>query len=116
MATLTRQEIGLSGLTPSFAAVGTTDEVLNDDDTFLEVKNTNAATRDVTITAQKTSYYKEGYGDVTVGNIVVTVGVTPGDKMIKAPPAFYNDANGKIQISYSATTGLTIAAFKLAKQ
>lgn len=80
---------------------------------FLRVKNTNGATRTVTLTAVKTSFAKEGFGTVTRGNIVVVVGATTGDRMIgPIPPGAFADANGDCAITYDAVTNLTIKAYE----
>lgn len=81
---------------------------------FLVVRNTNAATRTVTLTAVKTSFAKEGFGTVTRGNIAVTVGATNGEQVIgPIPPAAFADANGDCAITYDAVTNLTIKAYEV---
>lgn len=80
---------------------------------FLHLKNTNAAVRNVTLTAQKASFPKEGFGTVVRGNIVVQIPVTTGERIIgPIPPQAFADANGKCQITYDAVTNLTIKAYE----
>lgn len=118
MADLAVQNITKAGLAASFvSAAAGGDAFVNDNTerTVLHVKNSNGATRDVTITAQRTSVSVPGAGTVTVPNIVVTIPATTGDVEIGPFPEAYNDVNGKVQVTYSAVAGLTVAAKKLAR-
>lgn len=83
---------------------------------FLHVKNSNASTRDITITTPNT------VDDLAVGDLVVTVPVTPGDTMIGPfPAALYDtidtdpdpDIDPAIFVDLSADAGITLAAIKL---
>lgn len=114
MATLTTQSIvrSGSGLTPSYAAcAGGGDACETGDDMFLHVKNTNAATRDVTIAIPSAA---STYPGVAYTSTVCTIPVTTGDKMIGPISNLYRDpTTGLATITYSAVTNLTIAAIKL---
>lgn len=80
---------------------------------FLHAKNTNAAVRNITLTAVKTSFAKEGFGTVTRGNIVVQVPATTGERILgPIPPGAFGDANGDCAITYDAVTNLTIKAYE----
>lgn len=119
MAVLTVQNISETGLTPSFvAAAGGGDSFVNSSDerTFLVVKNTDASTKDVTVTAQKTSAKVGGFGQLTKGDIVVTVPATTGEKWIGPLAEAFNDAAGSAQVTYSAVTGVTVSAVKAPAQ
>ena|SRR3990167_4518335 len=119
MATLSRIAVGRDGacITPAVlvftACTVTGDECLNDSSTFFYFKNTNAAARTVTFTAQKTSFHKEQLDDIPVANATIVIALTVGEGIIRLPPAFYNDANGKVQLTYSAVTNLSVAALRL---
>jgi len=119
MATLTIQSPSEAGLAASFsAAAGGGDEFAIDSDqrTFLHVKNTNGSARTVTITAQKTSYGVPGAGQLDRDDIAVVVPATTGDVLIGPinQDAFAN-SNGRAEVTYSATSGVTVAAIKVAK-
>jgi len=109
MATLTPQVPTLAGLTPSYAAANAGgDQVPCDDRTFLHVKNTNASSRDITITTPGT------VDGLAVADVAVTVPANTGDKMIGPLKAsLFADANGFAQVGYSAATGVTVAAVRI---
>jgi hypothetical protein len=110
MAQLTVQSIVGTGLAPSFAAAAAGgDSFLNDGKTFLEVKNASGSSITVTITAQNPCNQGQ------LHNLAVSVPATTGDRMIGLLlPSIFNDANGLVQVTYSAVTSLTVAAFKAA--
>ncbi len=114
MATeLTRQVISPTTLTPTFSAcdiAGNT--VINDGRTFLYFKGTTTAIT-ITITKQKSVLRVEGYGDVSMADITISMPASAADRLIELPSAVYNDGNGRVNISYTAITGLTVAAFRL---
>jgi len=113
MAALTVQSISESGLTPTFSAASAGgDSYANDDRTFLVVKNGGAGSITVTITAQRTSFQLEKFGNVTFSNMQITVGAG-SEAWIKAPVAPYSDASGKAQVSYSGTSSVTVAAIRM---
>lgn len=114
MATLTRQDITEAGLEASYASAASGgDQVANDGRTVLHVKNAGGAARTVTVTAQDSSESVPGFGTMTRADIAVAV-PDAGDRFIgPLPLEAFNDAAGNIQISYSAVTGVTIAALRL---
>lgn len=74
-----------------------------EDTVFLEVKNTNAATRDVTLV-------DPGLTDIGLANpdTTVTVPATTGDVAIPVYPQYINNDTGVVNITYSAVTNLTV--------
>lgn len=110
MATLTTQEITRAGVQVTYAAcAGGGDKFTPTKDTFIHVKNTNAATRTVTITSTSSTI------GLAHADPAVVVSATTGDNMIGPFPAeiFANSADGLADISYSAVTNLTIGVFKV---
>lgn len=114
MATLTVNDVDLDGLTwtsgtsPYVACAGGGDEFVNDGKTYIHLKNTNAATRTVTVNSQVNC--SQGFDH----NVSVTVGATTGEaKVGPFPTARFNDATGKVQLTYDAVTNLTIAIFSV---
>jgi len=105
VAVIAIQTIDLDGEAADYAAAVGPDTFVNDGRTFLHVKNTNAATRDVTI--DSTKLCDQGFDH----NQVVTIPATTGDVMIGPfPTARFGTT---VTVTYSAVTNLTIAAFKL---
>jgi hypothetical protein len=109
VAVLTAQNIARSGLSESFAAATVSgDTFVNDERTFLHIKNTNAATRDVTVTPSR---LVDGRA---ASPLVVTVAALTGDVLIGPfPAADYNNTDNVVSITYSAVTNLTIALVRL---
>lgn len=111
MATLTvtdidRDGVELEGLLAAAAAGG--DGFANDGKrTFAAVKNVNASDRTITFVTQKT-VDGESIADKTVvvsQDEIMLVGPFPAD--------VYNDGNGRVQMTYSSETDVSVAAFKL---
>ena len=116
MATLTVAKIVEAGVSPSLvAAASGGDKFKNPDDQriFLHAKNTNAATRTITATAQRTSKKVKDFGSLTRGNIAVTVPATTGDVMIGPFSSAFNDASGFVLLTYDAVAGLTVVPVSL---
>lgn len=112
MALLTVQQVVATGLQPTYGAANAGgDTVKADDRTFLHVKNTNGATRDVTLV----SAVPCSAGGTTVHNRTVTVPATTGDVMIPTGPGNqFNDATTQVaSITYTAATGVTVAAVRV---
>ncbi len=108
MAILTVQEIGRSGLNPSFqAAAGGGDSVPNDGRTYAEVVNGGGGAINVTVVTQLTVDGK------AVGDDVVNVPAGQRRKVGPWPPSLYNDVNGRAQLQYDGVTSVTVGAFRL---
>lgn len=102
------QSIVGAGITPSYAAPGTSETVTPTPGQFLHVKNTGATTLTVTITD----------GGVTpagtaAGTVAPTVAGTTGDKMIYLNPAYASPSTGLIAIAFSTTTNVTAALLRV---
>ncbi len=116
MATLTVQDTLLAGLAPTYASAALTDEFVNptDESVMLHYKNTNAATRTLTIVKGKSSVNVGGYGSIALSDQTVTLAANTGDHMVGPfPAALWNDANGKVQMTLSAIAGVTVAAIRV---
>jgi len=117
MAALTIQEIGMSGVTPTYSAVNSSDTMKVDDSQrhFLHVKNGGGSSINVTITAVDTNKNVQGVGDVAISNEVVAV-TNGSEEMIGPFGEAYINSSGNVTIGYSATTSVTAAALKLPAQ
>ena len=118
MATLSAQKITDTGtLAAVVSANAAGDEFLNTGLEFLFFQNEHAsASYDVTITAQVTNIHHQNFGTVVKENIVKTI--TAGAEVFIGPfkQAAFNDANHKVQITYSGVTTLNVAALYLDQQ
>ncbi len=104
MAALAIQQIG-DGTDITFGAVGGSgDTVAFDDRAFLEFKNTNAASRTVTVAIPGTVH------GTAVPDLAVVVAANTGVEKIKLTPDMVDLTSGVIVITYSATAGLEVAA------
>ncbi|MFC5359454.1 MULTISPECIES: hypothetical protein [Azospirillum] len=116
MATLSVQDTSEVGaaLTYSNAAGGGDDFVNASDRIVLHVKNGSASPINVTIAAQTVAASVPGLGIVSKANQVVAV-PAGGDRIIGPFPAraFNNPSTSKVSVSYSATTTVTVAAFRV---
>ncbi len=96
------------------AATSGGDSFANDGRTFFLVKNANGSTATITITPGNATRAVPGVGVVTKSTVSVVVPATTGEAIIGPfPPAFYNDASGNVNVTYSAVTSLTVAAVRL---
>lgn len=102
------KKIFLTGMAPVYVAAGAAgDEFANTGRVFLHVKNSGASSINVTINSQTPCSYGFDHD--------VVVAVPNGeDRMIGPfPKTRFDDANGKVQVSYSDVTSVTVAAIEL---
>ncbi|HYG02106.1 MAG TPA: hypothetical protein VD927_06640 [Chryseosolibacter sp.] len=118
MATLTRQEITQSGLVASYASAGASGDVVDNRDgkTFLHVKNENGGSVTVTIAAQSDSLEVPGYGTLAIADITEAVADGAEAFIGPVPRNAYNNASHQLEVSYSATSSVTIAALYIDQQ
>ena len=106
MALLAAQTVNpTTGLVPSFAAVAASDTFQAGPGRVLYLKNTNAATRTVTITTTSTAA-----GGAAVADWSGTIGATTGELTFPVnAPIHLHDSTGVGTVTCSATAGVTIA-------
>lgn len=117
MAVLTLNIITSLGVTATYAAATATGDSFpstSDERVFLHVKNGAASPITVTIPAQTASEKVAGVGPITVPSKGGTVPAS-GDALFGPFPRDYIGANGQVQVSYSAVTSVTVAAYSLQK-
>lgn len=111
MATIAPQLITLEGLEPAYAAVaGGGDEVTNDGSVYIEIVNSHASNSYVV-----TFVTPATVNGVAVDNPTVTVPGTERRKVGPFNPSLFNNANGRVAVTYAGTapaSDLTIGAFK----
>ena len=117
MADLTIQKVVEAGLSANYAnAAAGGDAVLNvTGDVVLHVKNGDAASKTVTVTAQRTSQSVSDFGEMSKSNIQVAIPAGEDRFIGPFPKAAYNDGAGKVQVTYSAVTSVEIAALQVPK-
>jgi hypothetical protein len=104
MALLTVQKMALTGTTPTFGAVASSDTFPNDGKTYLEVKNTSGTQDTVTVAAQSTCNQGVLHDSVTV------VPITTGDKVIGPfEPTRFNNSSGQCTVTHTQTASVTCA-------
>jgi hypothetical protein len=114
---ITVQTASDAGLNVTMQAAASTMSFANDGHTFLSIVNGDTGTPTCTVTVQNTSPPVQGFNPITLSNKVVTLPATGtnGGREIIGPfgQAQYNDATGLVQVAFSATTSLTVAAVSL---
>ncbi len=106
---LTVQDVSLAGVTPSYVAATLTDgnSFANDGKVLLHVKNTGSQ---ITLTVAAVAKL----AGVSLTNPAIVIPATTGDKMIGPfDPTVFNQAAGVVYVTYTAVTGVTIAAIRL---
>lgn len=105
----TQTPTAAAGLVPTFGAANASDTFVPTDRTFIYVKNTNAATRTITITTPGT------LRGLAVADPNPTIAATTGELIMGPFPAdLYADPNtGFATVTPSATAGVTLAVVQL---
>lgn len=112
MADITPVKPLITGIaTGSAAASAGGDAVLNNrGNVILRVTNANGSSVNVTLAAQQTARGTDGnFPPMTLANAVIAVPNATSRLIGPIPPAF-NDGNNKVQVTYSASSGVTIEA------
>lgn len=111
-ANLTTNIVTSDFLPALVAATVSGDAYVNDGRTFLVVTNGGGAPITVTVAVQRTTIKVPGAGTVTFAAIPVTVnaGVT---KWISVPQGPYNNDSGRVVVTYSGVTSVTVGAFRV---
>lgn len=108
MATKTVQIVSLTGLTPAYTAcTAGGDEFVNSGREFIHVKNGHTSPQTVTVNSQ------EACDQGADHDIVVSV-TNAEERMIGPfPKGRFDDTAGKVQLTYSGVTALTIAVVRV---
>ena len=110
MAALTVSTIDYNGLDVEslYVAAAASQEFVNDGRTFMHIKNGSGSPITCTVTTPGT------YGGHAIADTVITVGATTGEQMAGPfPKGIFNAGDGNVDITWSATTTVTLAVFKL---
>lgn len=118
MAVLTVTDILLSGVAFTLTAAGAGgDSFVNDSSerTFFAVTNGGGGSINVTIAKQGSSVPVPGYGALPLADEVIAVGAGVTRIIGPFPAAKFNDANGRVNVSYSGVSSVTVNPFRLAR-
>lgn len=108
MALLNIQQVAITGTTPSYGAVASTDTIVPDDRAFLIVKNASATPAPVVIVVPGTTYGQNN-PDVTV-----TVPITTGERWIgPMVQALADPTTGLISVTHTQTASVTCALVRV---
>lgn len=109
MAELSPQEVVLAGITPTLgAATGGGDEFVNSGREFLHIKNGDGSPITVTVNSQAACNQGSDH------DIAVVVPASTGEKFIGPfPKDRFNDSDGKVQITYTAVSSVTVGLVRL---
>jgi hypothetical protein len=114
---ITVQNSSDAGLNVTMQSAASTMQFVNDGHTALYIVNGDTGTPTCTITVQNTAPAVQGFNPITLTNKVVTLpatGTNGGREMIGPfAQAQYSDSSGLVQIAFSATTSMTVAAISL---
>jgi len=117
MADLTIQDVVEGGLAPAYAAADVAGDALLNlvGDVFVHVRNGDAAQHTVTVTAQEASHEIPGFGAMSKADVQVAIPAGAETFIGPFPRAAFNDAGGKVQVSYDGVTAVTVAALRLVR-
>lgn len=113
MADITPVSLALTGANPALASANAGgDSIINTkaNATFI-VNNGSGSSINVTFAAQQNPRPTDGtFPAMTLSNNVVAV-PAGGMRLIGPIPSAFNDGNGKVQVTYSAVSSVTVGAF-----
>jgi hypothetical protein len=114
MATLSVQEINIfTGLAPTFAsAAGGGDEYPNDGRTYCHLKNGSGGSITVTVAVQQSTIEDNQFGAISTANRTFTVAAGAERIIPFLSQGLYNNTNGRVALTYSGVTSLTVAAIR----
>jgi len=116
MALLTVQTVAEAGLLATYVAAtaGGGDEIPNDnEDVVLHAKNGSGVSITVTIAAALASASVQGYGTMSKASAGGAVAAGAEKFFGPFPKAAFNNANGRVPVTYSAVTSVTVAAVRV---
>jgi hypothetical protein len=108
MSQIATKQLTTAGTAPTFRAAAASDTAECGPGFVLEVRNTNAATRTVTITVPGNNAYGQANPDP-----VYTVAADTGELRIPLLAAYRDPTDRLAHLTYSATTGVTVAVTKI---
>ncbi|MFN8993084.1 MAG: hypothetical protein ACK5X3_05380 [Pseudomonadota bacterium] len=114
MATLTVQDIDLgTGLAPTYVSADAAgDQYANDGRTYLHIKSTHGSAHTVTVTPVATAIDDPQFGRIVPAARTFTVAGGAERILPFFGQAGYNNANNRVAVTYSAVSGLTVAAIR----
>lgn len=102
MTTYAAEHVPVSGLGATYHAAAAGDKVKPG--ATLHVKNTNGATRDLTLVTPGTVL-----GGLAIADQVVTIPATTGERFVLVPKAGFAGPDGLVPLAWSTTAGVSFA-------
>jgi len=116
MAALATTDITLAGVAPTLAsAAAGGDDFFNGDDqrTYFMITNGGGAAITVTFDAVPTAVNVPGFGSVAVSDTAVSIANGATRVIGPFPPQRFNNASGRVAVTYSGVTTVTVGVFRL---
>lgn len=114
MATLSPQSTSEAGLAPAMSAASSGgDQFENTAKELVMVTNGGGSSATVTVHAQATTKDVPGYGTMTKANGGGSVGAGATKLFGPFPTKAFNNASGRVSLSYSSTTSVTVAVLRM---
>jgi hypothetical protein len=109
VTTITPTEIVRTGRVISLSAANADGSfVPNNGRVYLHVKNGDVSSKTVTVAAQL-----RPVSGLAIADVTVSVAASAEALIGPFPPEVFNDAAGRLVVSYSAVTSVTVAAYRL---
>ena len=104
MTTYAAEVADVDGLAATYHAAAAGDKV--HPGVLLHVKNTNAATRDLTLTTPGTAH------GMAIADMTATIPATTGERFFRVPEQGFTSTDGLVPLTWSATAGVSFAVLK----
>lgn len=102
MATRSPQAVPVEGVAATYHAASAGGDKVKPGCTLI-VKNTNGATRTLTLVTPGTAYGQ------AIADVAVVIPATTGERIIKVPDKGFTGGDGLVPLAWSADTGVTFA-------
>lgn len=106
MATRAAQDVSVAGLAATYNAASAGGDKVRPG-VVLIVKNTNAATRTLTLVTPGTAHGQ------AIGDAVITIPATTGERIVEVPATGFTGTDGLVPLAWSADTGVTFAVLTI---
>lgn len=106
MATRNAEEVSVAGLAATYNAASAGGDKVKPG-VVLIVKNTNGATRTLTLVTPGTVYGQ------AIADQAITIPATTGERIVEIPKEGFTGADGLVPLAWSADTGVTFAVIKV---
>lgn len=115
MANLSTEKIKESGTVPTLVAASGGGDAIdkNTGKEFLYVSNGGGGSINVTFAAQNTDASNSNFGEIVKGDRIVAVAAGAVSLIGPFARTAFNDINGRVQVTYSGVTSVTVGVLSL---